>query len=226
MSDFVTKLSSLQMKHLATTLRVDSFYLKAEMRALFDGRLMTGASVLSAVIDSGNFARAAEVLALSAPGVGRSIGRLESRSASACLTGWRDRWRAPKGTSVFEQFFEAGKWSDELISLRSSGLSRPLAEMAWPGPPEVARRVRRALVIKSLQLHSWFIITSDFTLSHFSHVLFGAIFAIAPLWWFLRDELGLAGRRSGCPPDRTTITTSQKRKTLTIFHNETGDENA
>ena len=49
------------------------------MTAPFDGRLLAGVSVLSAVIESGTFARAAEVLALSASGVSRAIARLESR---------------------------------------------------------------------------------------------------------------------------------------------------
>jgi hypothetical protein len=54
-------------------------YGEAQMTAPFDGRLLAGVSVLSAVIESGNFARAAEVLALSASGVSRAIARLESR---------------------------------------------------------------------------------------------------------------------------------------------------
>src|SRR5882672_10462258 len=52
---------------------------ETQMTAPFDGRLLAGVGVLSAVIESGNFARAAEVLALSASGVSRAIARLESR---------------------------------------------------------------------------------------------------------------------------------------------------
>jgi DNA-binding transcriptional LysR family regulator len=45
----------------------------------FDGRLLAGVSVLAAVVESGNFVRAAEVLGLSASGVSRAVSRLESR---------------------------------------------------------------------------------------------------------------------------------------------------
>jgi DNA-binding transcriptional LysR family regulator len=49
------------------------------MAALFDGRLLAGVSMLSAVIESGNFARTAAILGLSASGVSRAIARLELR---------------------------------------------------------------------------------------------------------------------------------------------------
>ena len=49
------------------------------MTGLFDGRLLAGVSVLTAVVESGNFARTAEVLGLSPSGVSRAIARLESR---------------------------------------------------------------------------------------------------------------------------------------------------
>ena len=45
----------------------------------FDGRLLSGISVLAAVIQSRNFARAAEVLGITASGVSRAIARLEER---------------------------------------------------------------------------------------------------------------------------------------------------
>ncbi len=45
----------------------------------FDGRLLSGMSVLAAVVESGSFTRAGEVLGLSASGVSRSISRLEER---------------------------------------------------------------------------------------------------------------------------------------------------
>jgi DNA-binding transcriptional LysR family regulator len=45
----------------------------------FDGRLLSGMSVLAAVVEAGNFSRAGEVLGLSASGVSRSIDRLEER---------------------------------------------------------------------------------------------------------------------------------------------------
>lgn len=45
----------------------------------FDGRLLSGMSVLAAVVEAGSFSRAGAVLGLSASGVSRSIDRLEER---------------------------------------------------------------------------------------------------------------------------------------------------
>jgi len=45
----------------------------------FDGRLLSGMSVLAAVVETGSFTRAGEVLGLSASGVSRSVSRLEAR---------------------------------------------------------------------------------------------------------------------------------------------------
>lgn len=45
----------------------------------FDGRLLSGMSVLAAVVETGSFTRAGEVLGLSASGVSRAISRLEQR---------------------------------------------------------------------------------------------------------------------------------------------------
>jgi len=45
----------------------------------FDTRLLTGAGVLAAVIETGNFARAAEMLGLTPSGVSRAVARLEAR---------------------------------------------------------------------------------------------------------------------------------------------------
>ena len=44
----------------------------------FDGRLVSGVSVLAAVVEGGSFVKAAEALGLSASGVSRAIGRLEA----------------------------------------------------------------------------------------------------------------------------------------------------
>lgn len=44
-----------------------------------DGRLLAGMSVLAAVVETGSFTRAGEVLGLSASGVSRSVSRLEER---------------------------------------------------------------------------------------------------------------------------------------------------
>lgn len=46
---------------------------------VFDGRLISGAGVLAAVVQGGSFANAADALGLSASGVSRAIARLEGR---------------------------------------------------------------------------------------------------------------------------------------------------
>ncbi|MFM0047110.1 LysR family transcriptional regulator [Paraburkholderia sediminicola] len=45
----------------------------------FDGRLLSGVTVLAAVVGSGSFRRAAAVLGMSDSGVGRAVARLETR---------------------------------------------------------------------------------------------------------------------------------------------------
>lgn len=45
----------------------------------FDERLLNGMGVLSAIVDSGSFAAAAEALDMSQSGVSRSVARLEAR---------------------------------------------------------------------------------------------------------------------------------------------------
>jgi len=45
----------------------------------FDGRLLSGMSVLAAVVETGSFTKAGEALGLSASGVSRSVSRLEER---------------------------------------------------------------------------------------------------------------------------------------------------
>ncbi|MGA3246682.1 MAG: LysR family transcriptional regulator [Paraburkholderia sp.] len=45
----------------------------------FDGRLLSGVTVLAAVVESGSFTRAAVVLGMSDSGVGRAVARLETR---------------------------------------------------------------------------------------------------------------------------------------------------
>src|ERR1700674_9830 len=45
----------------------------------FDGRLLSGMSVLATVVETGSFTRAGDVLGLSASGVSRAVSRLEER---------------------------------------------------------------------------------------------------------------------------------------------------
>ena len=68
----------------------------------FDGRLLAGVGVLSAVVESGSFTRAAALLALSASGVSRAVSRLEERLGVRLL----DRTtRALRLTDEGERFY-------------------------------------------------------------------------------------------------------------------------
>lgn len=51
-----------------------------------DQNLLAGMGVLSAIVDSGSFGAAAEVLGMSQSGVSRAVARLETGSASGCST--------------------------------------------------------------------------------------------------------------------------------------------
>jgi DNA-binding transcriptional LysR family regulator len=60
----------------------------------FDGRLLGGISVLAAVVEAGNFVRAAEALGLTQSGVSRAVARLETRVGVRLLTGHRGLYRS------------------------------------------------------------------------------------------------------------------------------------
>jgi DNA-binding transcriptional LysR family regulator len=63
----------------------------------FDARLLTGAGVLAAVAENGNFARAAEIMHLTPSGVSRSVARLEAR------VGVRLFDRGPRSVTLTEE---------------------------------------------------------------------------------------------------------------------------
>jgi DNA-binding transcriptional LysR family regulator len=63
----------------------------------FDARLLTGAGVLAAVAEGGNFARAAEIMHLTPSGVSRSVARLEAR------VGVRLFDRGPRSVTLTEE---------------------------------------------------------------------------------------------------------------------------
>jgi hypothetical protein len=58
----------------------------------FDGRLFGGISVLAAVVETGNFVRAAEALGLTQSGISRAVARLEARVGVRLLD------RTPRGS--------------------------------------------------------------------------------------------------------------------------------
>jgi len=45
----------------------------------FDGRMLSGVSVLAAVVEGGNYVKAAELIGITDSGVSRAISRLETR---------------------------------------------------------------------------------------------------------------------------------------------------
>jgi DNA-binding transcriptional LysR family regulator len=72
----------------------------------FDGRIMSGVSVLAAVVDGGSFVRAAELIGLTDSGVSRALSRLETRMGVRLL----DRTtRSVTLTDEGRRFFEAVK---------------------------------------------------------------------------------------------------------------------
>jgi DNA-binding transcriptional LysR family regulator len=63
----------------------------------FDGRLLGGISVLAAVVETGNFVRAAEALGLTQSGVSRAVARLEARVGVRLLD------RTPRAVSLTDE---------------------------------------------------------------------------------------------------------------------------
>lgn len=72
----------------------------------FDGRLLSGVSVLAAVVEGGSFARAANALGITTSGVSRAVSRLETRIGTRLL----DRTtRSISLTDEGRQFYEQVK---------------------------------------------------------------------------------------------------------------------
>jgi DNA-binding transcriptional LysR family regulator len=63
----------------------------------FDGRLLGGIGVLAAVVETGNFVRAAETLGLTPSGVSRAVARLEARVGVRLLD------RTPRAVSLTDE---------------------------------------------------------------------------------------------------------------------------
>jgi DNA-binding transcriptional LysR family regulator len=63
----------------------------------FDGRLLGGISVLAAVVETGNFVRAAEALGLTQSGISRAVARLEARVGVRLLD------RTPRAVSLTDE---------------------------------------------------------------------------------------------------------------------------
>src|SRR6202020_785285 len=72
----------------------------------FDGRILSGVSVLAPVCDGGSFVKAAELIGLTDSGVSRAIGRLEARLGVRLLD------RTTRSVSLADEgrrFYEAAK---------------------------------------------------------------------------------------------------------------------
>jgi DNA-binding transcriptional LysR family regulator len=89
----------------------------------FDTRLLSGVGVMVAVVDAGNFARAAEALGLTASGVSRSIARLEAR------VGIKLFHRTPRTVALTD---EGRRFHDEVRPLLS-GIEEAAEEAAGAG---------------------------------------------------------------------------------------------
>jgi DNA-binding transcriptional LysR family regulator len=72
----------------------------------FDGRILAGVGVLTAIVEGGSFVKGAELLGLTSSGVSRAIGRLEARLGVRLL----DRTtRSVSLTDEGRRFYEAAK---------------------------------------------------------------------------------------------------------------------
>src|SRR5690349_7769729 len=77
----------------------------------YDPRILTGVSVMAAIADAGNFARAAETLGITPSGVSRAIARLEQR------VGVRLFDRTSRAVTLTE---EGGRFHEQLAPLLAS----------------------------------------------------------------------------------------------------------
>ena len=86
----------------------------------FDGRVLSGISVLAAVVETGNFVRAAETLGLTQSGVSRAVARLEARVGVRLLD------RTPRAVSLT---YEGRRFHAHVVPLLA-GLEEAAAEAA------------------------------------------------------------------------------------------------
>lgn len=86
----------------------------------FDGRVLSGISVLAAVVETGNFVRAAETVGLTPSGVSRAVARLEARVGVRLLD------RTPRAVSLTH---EGRRFHAQVVPLLA-GLEEAAAEAA------------------------------------------------------------------------------------------------
>jgi len=108
-----------------------------------DGRFLGNLSVLVSVVETGNFARAAEALGLSPSGVSRAIGRLETR------LGVRLLHRTTRSVSLTDE--------GERLYDRVSPLLSGIEDAAWSAAGD-AQAVRGRLRVSLDPMFSWQIV--------------------------------------------------------------------
>ena len=104
----------------------------------FDGRLLSGISVLAAVVETGNFVRAAEALGLTQSGISRAVARLEARVGVRLLD------RTPRAVSLTDE----GRRFHTQVAPLLAGLEEAASEAA-----EASHAVRGRLKIN---VDPWF----------------------------------------------------------------------
>jgi DNA-binding transcriptional LysR family regulator len=97
----------------------------------FDGRLLSGIGVVSAVVEAGSFARAGDALGLTQPAVSRAVGRLEER------IGIRIFNRSARAISLTDE----GRQFYEMVAPLLSGIEEA-AVLAGSAKVEVRGRLR------------------------------------------------------------------------------------
>ncbi len=100
----------------------------------FDGRLLGGISVLVAVVETGNFVRAAQALGLTQSGVSRAVARLEAR------VGVRLFDRNPRSVTLTEE----GRRFHAQVTPLLSGLEDARSDLRQPRLSGAPRRAAYA----------------------------------------------------------------------------------
>src|ERR1043166_4559267 len=109
----------------------------------FDGRLLGGISVLAAVVETGNFVRAAQALGLTQSGVSRAVTRLEAPGGGRLFD------RNPRSVSLTE---EGRRFHAQVMPLLA-GLEEAATEAAGTAAT-VGGRLRVSVDRKSTRLNS------------------------------------------------------------------------
>jgi DNA-binding transcriptional LysR family regulator len=105
----------------------------------FDGRLLGGISVLAAVVEAGNFVRAADALGLTQSGISRAVARLEARVGVRLLD------RTPRAVSLTDE----GRRFHTQVAPLLAGLEEAASEVA-----EASHAVRGKLKVN---VDPWFV---------------------------------------------------------------------